>query len=411
MIRRSTRFLQGAALLAALFVIDIPAHGQAGASGPPPDNDVPPVSDGPDPDAQRVDQPGPRQDDSSRPDDSSSDDSSGPGPGSTTVQTLPPPSPVVRQSQVTVSQLGSAEGPVVGILDETSGGLSAQMWAGANRAELEAELDKIPIATTDPVLRDLSRRLLLTRADPPSGNAHHALITLRLKRLLEGGLIDEAGQLAALAAVPQDSEFDRVQAEALLYAQSPDVCSDKTKARLSEDDNFWLELRTYCFVVGGDQPSADLTRSVLEAQGNSDTGFATLLDDVVSGTAQATGQIQHVTAVDIYLMRKVGLAVTPEIASQLGTPGDLIAARDSKNPPIERLSAADHIVRTGALSGAELRSLADAQAFTDAQKSDALTRTPMPFLERQALIRQSDALETRPASKLSLPPTRRSDDE
>ncbi len=402
MISRSTRFLQGAALLAGLLVLNAPAHGQGG-SGPPPDSDVPPVSDGPDPDATPIGQPS-RLQRSTPPDDQSEQEQAEgvPTNDGATTQTLPPVSPVIKPSKVVVSQLGSAEGPVVGLLDETNGGMSARMWSGADRAQLEDALAKIPIVTTDPVLRDLSRRLLLTRADPPSGNAHHALITIRLKRLLEGGLIDEAGQLASQAAVPQDPEFDRVQAEALLYAQSPDVCSDKTKARLSEDDTFWLELRTYCFVAGGDQPSADLTRSVIEAKGTTDTGFATLIDDVQASQGLPAGQIQHPTAVDIYLMRKLGLAVTPAIASQLGTAANLIAARDPKNSPIERLSAADHIVRTGALSASELESIADAQVFSAAQKSDALGSAAMPFLQRQALIRQADALETRPAAKLSL---------
>jgi hypothetical protein len=404
MISRSTRFLQDAALLAGFLILNVPAHGQGGGNGPPPDSDMPPLADGPDPDATPIGQPNrPRplqpedQIDQGQP-----DQGAGMNGGGTTTQTLGPVSPVVKQSKVTVSQLGTAEGQAVGLLDETNGGMSTQMWSGADRAQLEDQLSKIPIVTTDPVLRELSRRLLLTRADPPSGNSHHALITIRLKRLLEGGLIDEAGELASQAAVPQDPEFDRVQAEALLYAQRPDVCSDKTKARFSEDDTFWLELRTYCFVASGDQPSADLTSSVIEAQGTNDTGFSTLMDDVQNSQALPVGQIQHPTAVDIYLMRKIGLPVTPAVASQLGTAANVIAALDPKNSPIERLSAADHIVRTGALGASELESIADAQVFSDAQKSDALGRGAMPFLQRQALIRQADALETRPAAKLSL---------
>jgi hypothetical protein len=356
------------------------------------------VADGPDPDAKPLDQPDtsqPRR--VSRPDEPSNT-----GSGGTTVETLPPTTSVVKPSQVEVSQLGTADGPVVGLLDETNGGMSSQMWSGADRAQLEEELARIPVVTTDPVLRDLARRLLLTKAESPTGNAHHALITIRLKRLLDGGFVDEAGDLASQASVPDNAEFDRVQAEALLYAQRPEVCSDRTKARLSQDDQFWLELRTYCYVIAGDQPSADLTRSVIDAQGTNDTGFATLLDDVQSSQALSPGQIQHPTAIDIFLMRKLGLAVTPAVASQLGTAANLVAARDPRNPAIERLSAADHIVRTGAISGPELAAIADMQAFSDAQKSDALSRAPMPFLQRQALIRQADALETRPSAKLAL---------
>jgi len=304
---------------------------------------------------------------------------------------------------VVVNQLGSVDGPVVGLLDDSNGGLGSQMWSGAVRSDLENELSRIPIVTTDPVVRDLARRLLLTRADAPVGTSHKALVTIRLQKLLDGGLVNEAGALAAEAAVPNDPEFARVQAEALLYASRAEVCSDMTNARLSSSELFWLELRAFCFARAGDAPAADLTRSIIEAEGTNDGGFATLIDDVEQGRAQSPGQFAHPSAVDIYMLQKLGLPVTTGIAAQLGTAANLIALRDPRNAPIERLSAAEHIVRTGAPEGVDLVAIADAQAFSSEQKEDALGHTQqLPFLMRQALIRQALALETRPAARVAL---------
>src|SRR5262249_9426920 len=47
--------------------------------------------------------------------------------------------------------------------------------------------------------------------------------------------------------------------------------------------------------------------------------------------------------------------------------------------------------------------IADAQVFTSAQKADALGHSEsLPFLMRQALIRQALSLETRPVGKVAL---------
>lgn len=393
-------------LLAGLLLFGSPSAAQTSgdqARSPDPDFSAsePPVADPPEKGTQTTGEGATQHDDSVE--QGSLPDSTGkapdvPGAGSTFVApTVPQPPGVV------VNQLGSADGPVVGLLDDSNGGLGSQMWAGAARAELETELTRIPIVTTDPVVRDLARRLLLTRAEAPVGSARKALVTIRLERLLDGGLIDEAGALASQAVVPNDPEFSKVQAEALLYAGRPEVCSDKTNTRLSSSEPFWLELRALCYVLAGDGPAADLTRSIMDAQGNNDSGFETLLDDVEQRRGLPPGEFTHPTPVDIYLLGKLGLPVTTGVAAQLGTAANLIALRDPRNAAIERLSAGEHIVRTGAPDARELAAATDAQIFSAQQKADVLgSSQQLPFLMRQALIRQALALETRPAARIAL---------
>jgi hypothetical protein len=306
-------------------------------------------------------------------------------------------------SDVTVQTLGSIDGAPVGLLGDGNGGLGQDMWIGSSRADLEDELARIPIVSTNPVVRSLARRLLLTRADAPVGPAHRALLTIRLQRLLDGGLIEEAGELAAQAQLSNDAEFARTQAETLLYAgRGPDVCSDRTRIRLTSAESFWLQLRAYCFAAAGDTPSADLTRSILDAQGSNDSGFNQLLEDQETGRAVPPGAILHPTAVDIFLLRKLKLAVTPQVASQLGTAASLLAVNDARNTPIERLSAAEHIVSTGAIATEDLVDLGNLQSFAPEQKAKALQQAgQLPFLTRQVLLRQAAALESRPEAKFA----------
>jgi len=313
--------------------------------------------------------------------------SESPAPVETTAIPAPP--------GVVVNTLGDIDGPAVGLLDDATGGLGGQMWSGASRVDLEEELVRIPVVTADRTVRDLARRILLTAAEIPVGPGKRPLIAIRLERLLDAGFLDEAGALAAKAELPNNPEFARVQAEALLYAQrDADICSDKTSARLSSADLFWLQLRAYCYAVTGDTAAADLTRSVMSAQGVNDP----VLDAALVGDAKAVlaADITRPTPVDIYLLRKAGGTVTAELAAPLGTPADVLAARDAHNPPEVRLVAAERIASTGALSSDELRAIADAQTQDTQREGDT------SFLAQQFALRRKVALESSMVGKLAL---------
>ena len=154
---------------------------------------------------------------------------------------------------VVVDSLGATEGPAVGLLDSSNGGLGEGIWSGTSRADAEELLARIPLASADPVLRSLAKRLVLTKADAPIGPSKRAFMTLRIEKLLDAGLIDEAGTLAAQASIPNDPDFARMQADALLIAnRAGEVCGDRTATRLTAGEPFWLQLRAYCAAAAGD---------------------------------------------------------------------------------------------------------------------------------------------------------------
>lgn len=278
------------------------------------------------------------------------------------------------------------------------------MWVNAPRADVEDLLGRIPLVSADPFVRSLARRVVLTTSEAPVGPAKRALVTIRIEKLLQAGMIPEAGAISAGLTLNGDADFARVQADALLYAgREKNVCSDLTATRLTSGEPFWLQLRTWCFAVSGDTASAELTHSVLDAQGATDKAFDILADDAISGKKTPPGDIAHPTAMHIYLLRKAGLPVTASIAAKLGTAADVLAAGDTRNAPADRLAAATRISQTGALKAGEIVTILNVQSISSDQVAHATDyAAKLPFLPAQSLLRRAAKLETRPGAKASL---------
>ena len=309
------------------------------------------------------------------------------------------------RSKVTEGDLsGLVDGPPVGTLVEDHGGLGQSMWVNSPREAIEDLLGRIPFVTADPFVRSLSRRILLTRSDAPSGTAKRALVTIRIEKLLQGGLIDDAGTIAASLHLDNDPDFARVQADALLYAgRDKDVCGDLTASRLTSPDPFWLELRIYCFAASGDKDSADLAHAALDATGAKDPAFDILVADTTAGAKKPVAAIDHPTALHVHLLRKAGLPVTNAIAAKLGTAANVLAAREPRNTPPDRLAAASRIAATGALSNAELLAILGLQTVPAKDIAQAVAvAAKLTFLPSQGLLRRAALLESRPPFKIDL---------
>lgn len=290
-----------------------------------------------------------------------------------------------------VSSLGDVEGPPTGTLDSSNGGLGMTLWSGSSRATVEELMSQLPIVTPIASIRALARRIVLTKAALPIGAAPRAFMTVRIQSLLNAGLLSDAADLAAIAVVKNDPIFARVQAKALLFAgQQAHLCDNTTATRLDSAEPFWIELRAYCYAINGNDAALSLTRAVMAAQNIQDDAFDTLLDDVQSHIAKDPGDISAPTALDAFLLQKLGLGIDFDTGAQLGTPGLLLALRNKQNPPEDRMRAAERLLRTGALSPDEMIALADAQHFTAKQFATEHAQVGyLPFLTGQALLRQA----------------------
>jgi hypothetical protein len=323
---------------------------------------------------------------------------SAPPPPPAEAEPLPPPEP--PKPTIQVQTLGVVEGPAQGLVDATDGGFDQNIWTGSSRADIETLLPHLPLASPDTAVRALSRKLILTRADAPPGKVKRAFITLRIEKLMDAGMADEAGALAASASVKDDPDFAQVQANAILAAgRATEACGNATASRLNQDSQFWLELRAYCAAQSGDAATADLTRGILDAKGLSDPAFAVLVDDVLTKAKKPPPKIAKPTALHLFLLRKVGLPIPPEVAGHFGVHVALLVMRDAHETPADRLVAAERVVKTGAATTAELKAVLDAQTIAPGAQANV---AKMPFLTAQAALRRAALLESRPPVKAQL---------
>jgi hypothetical protein len=258
------------------------------------------------------------------------DDAPPPDQGAVEGQALPDPEPsqdidntpnttgpIDTRSGVTVGALNVLDGDPVGLLDASNGGYAVDMWVDSPRGDLERLLDGIPIGSNDGTIRDIARRLLLTRSQSPVGAGKRALVSIRVERLLDAGMIGDAAALALQAQLPNDADFARVKANAiLLNNDAANACGDATAARLTGDEVFWIELRAYCFAAAGDTAQVDLIDQVLAAQGKTDANYEMLRDDAVQHLNYMPGLISNATALHVFLLKQAGLPVPMELAVQ-----------------------------------------------------------------------------------------------
>ncbi|HEY1709724.1 MAG TPA: hypothetical protein VGG10_15755 [Rhizomicrobium sp.] len=225
--------------------------------------------------------------------------------------------PVERSDKVVVSDLNVVDGDPVGTLDDTSGSLGSDMWMNVPRGELERLVEATPIASRIRVVRDLSRRLMLTPSESPAGTGKRALVAIRIQKFLEGGFISDADQLALKVHLPKNPDVARMQANAILLAgDTARACGDVTAHRLSDGDAFWLQLRAYCFAVAHTQAQADLIDQLLDAQGETDKAYLILRNDVLKHQSTAPGAIPNATPMHVFLFKAAKLKIPPAIAAQ-----------------------------------------------------------------------------------------------
>ena len=315
----------------------------------------------------------------------------------------PPPIVIAAPAPVTVGDLGTVEGPVAGTLDDSNGGLGYAEWQGGDRGAIEAMLQHVPAATPSMTARLLLRKLVLTAAPPPLGRGDEPFNGLRLRKLLEGGYIDDAANLAAKIG-STDPATRRLQADALLYAGRDDAaCGDVTAQRFDSAESFWVELRAYCYAVTGDMGALELTRAVLEQQGIADPTFLAMLDALSGSTQAAPETFFNTTSLQLRLIVRLNLPLPAAVVHDLGMPADLIAAASSQAANDLRLGAAERALRGGALPEDVLVHVLDLIAFKPQDLIGAAAIAPRePLLNGLARLRAALRQEKQPDKRAEL---------
>ena len=303
-------------------------------------------------------------------------------------------------SAVVIGDLGTVEGPIAGTLDAMDG-LGEGAWARSDRATIIGLLQGVPPATPSGAASLLLRKVLLTAAALPPGRSDRSFNALRLSKLLDGGFVNDAADLAARIQAPSNPEILQLQADAFIRAgRDFDSCGDLTAYRLQSAERFWVQLRAFCYAVNRDLPALELTRSVISDQGLSDPSFSVLLDGLASGQAIPPEMIALPDSLHILMLARLNLPMNAEIAMSLGLADSLMAAASPQTPPGLRIAAAEKVLRAGALPTELFIQVLDLTTFApgDLAVAPALARAEplMPAIARlRAALRMATNTEQR----------------
>jgi hypothetical protein len=273
---------------------------------------------------------------------------------------VPPPAADSVQSQ----PLPTPEAQLIGLIDGASGGFARDLWLGADRLLVEALLPRLPAAQGSPAMTDLTRRLLLSRADPPRGATRRLSLTAaKLDRLLA---IGQLGTIEPLAQqVPNDlarPEFLAPRVDALLYQGADgDACALAERARGRTDATAWTKRLAYCDALSGKVTEARISVDVLTDTGDEDPAFAALMARLVDKAKPTDVAPGRPGAVHFALLRQTGGGLA-DAALEHATPDFLAAwAGFDKAPVAQRIAAGERAAASGALPAAALLRLYRAQ--------------------------------------------------
>lgn len=169
-------------------------------------------------------------------------------------------------SEISVKPLGLITLDEIGVLsDKENGSLGFDLWKNGDRILIEQLFARMPEKTNSKTASDIKKRLLLTSAQPPSGQKDNSLIGLRLKQLM---LIDKANEIdLVFKQIPEnmvDEELEKIYTASLFYRDKTEAGCNYVKSMVGRYDSiFWRKSLIYCQATQGKKSEAELGLNLL----------------------------------------------------------------------------------------------------------------------------------------------------
>ena len=314
------------------------------------------------------------------------------------------PSQSTSRSVIQVEGLSEIDPNSVGNLSLENGGFGTHMWRGTPRAVIERFLPQLPAAMRSPVLRDLTRRLVLSSAEMPARDPQsevkpeRSLIAARISLLQSMGAFKDARELTNLMPRrSQDSRLLQLQAEDRLYANDyGNACQIVDNAGEHLAKPYWQRLLVFCQTLQGDTEGAALGAGLLaESLGATDSAFFLLIDRLTQNTTDPLLSLPKPNALHLAAMRTAQVTI-PDDAISAHNPAVLRTIGISPNARLEtRLAAAEMAVEFGALSTERLAEIYMAEKFDPVELNNALSLAAADRSPRgRALLFQAAQIES-----------------
>jgi hypothetical protein len=313
--------------------------------------------------------------------------------------------------EVANDALGPLEGPT---------SLGADLWRGTSRSLAETLIPQIP-AMESPGARALSRRLLLTSAQPPEGAGSADLLQLRAERLMALGYPADAAALLSLApAAKMDAVAAGRLAEAWLLAGDVDrACGVVGQNAAFAAEPAGQRLQILCALHGGDRDRAYFLYDLLREQGAEDPAFFAALAIADGGQGIALPKDAALSPLLLAMLKK-GNGAPPESWYASAGPAQLPLLAALPGTSEARVGAAERAARLGLIEPAALAAAYGALEIPAKELQGAFTATPDTLRRRAAIHRAveqtpdpalkarlvNQALALRPADALRMPTAR-----
>lgn len=305
--------------------------------------------------------------------------------------------------QIQVDALETVDVDTLGTLGTGNGGFAADMWRGSPRPLVDVLLPRLPVDTSSPAMRDLARRLLLSAAVAPEGEAPAgSFLALRARLLVSMGDLDGAkGLFEALPRRTGDSELARIEADArFLENDNARACAIATEHVAVGQDGYWQKAFIFCQILADQRERAALGVSLVRETGEDDTVFFELADALIADRSPELEGMSDPTPMQLAMARATGASLPVDVVAS-DRPGILRTVATSPNAPIElRLEAAERAEAAGALAPETLRQIYASIDFTDEGLAHPLSQAEAEGgAMSRALLYRSALAQTVPTAK------------
>ena len=274
--------------------------------------------------------------------------------------------------------LKDIDGDSIGTLGDDRGGLGAAMWQGADRVFVERLIALLPERQRSPVMRALTRRLLLTNAAaPPRRGAGPSLLALRIGALFAAG--DLASALALIAAAPVgqiEESLVRTEVEARLFRFDTSGACDIVRGPAQEFKGlYWQQAGAFCLALSDRRAEAALMSDVLAERSEAvHPSFFAAMERLGGAAPPVVESLSEPSALNIAMMRAANLSLPGDVTEK-ASPSALQAIALSPNAPVAlRLVAAEAAASLGVLSPPVLLQIYGAVVFEEGDLEQATDR-------------------------------------
>ena len=299
---------------------------------------------------------------------------------------------------IEVNVLKTLGADMAGVLSGDNGGFQPDLWRGTPRQAVDRLLATMPVHTTSPAMRNLMRRLFLTQAIPPEGNAvDGGFVARRLELLAAMGDVDSVEQLLAITPGRETSpRLIRIETDThLLHGDFVSACALASGPGQENTDDYWQKLLIFCDVLSGAYAEAQLGLALLREVGVEDETYYLMLDAMMASEIPVVDELSNLNALHVGIIRASRARLAPDSTGVL-PPAILSAMAD--NPDLEmhdRLVAAERAAGTGVLPIEDVRALYDGVVFEETALANPLSAAEtLAGPEARALLYQVVSRQT-----------------